>query len=190
MVISTIWGHAPGLFRASVVTLLVTVAPVTSADAADESIELAPGLILTPPKQLSLEYVPEGPENDKPILIGYIERQPGYFMVADKVAGRQRNSVLWEKLEMEIRSRADRSSFDISSRGRFSTIEGVRGWYRSYRYVLDGVVINPIYYLIRQGEDSYWVTLTVADDIDRSVAKPIADAVLKRARLTQRGIED
>lgn len=167
--------------------LCVTVAPVAAADG---SIELAPGLILTPPKPLSLEYAPEGPENDTPILIGYIERQPGYFMVADKVTGKQRNSVLWEKLEMEIRSRAGRSSFDISSRGRFSTIEGARVWYRSYRYVLEGVVVNPVYYLIRQGGDSYWVTLTVADGIDRSVAKPIADAILKRALLTQRAVED
>lgn len=106
-------------------------------------------------------------------------------MVADKVAGKQRTSVLWEKLEMEVRGYADQRSFETGDRGVLVTIDGAKIWYRSYRYVVNGVVYKPVYYLIRQGELSYFVTLTVADDVDRKVVKPIADAVLKRVIVSE-----
>ncbi len=163
--------------------LLMAIASMTLADS---SIELAPGLTLTPPDSLSLEYTEAGSVNETPVLIGRIEGSPSYFMVADKIAGKQRTSVLWEKLEMEIRDRVDRQSFEVRDRGIFTTIAGAKVWYRSYRYALEGVVHKPVYYLIRQGKNSYWVTLTVAEDIDQKVVKPIADAVLKRAVLPAR----
>ncbi len=161
-----------------------------SASPADSALELAPGLHLILPKPLSLQYIEPDSANDSPVLVGHIEGVPGYFIVADKVTEKQRISVLWEKIEMEIRARADRQSFETGDRGSFTTTSGAKVWYRSYRYLVDDVVYRPVYYLISQGGSSYWVTLTVAEEVNRAVVKPIADAVLKRVIVSDRPSRD
>lgn len=163
------------------VLLMMTVSPTVSADSI---LELAPGLNVILPEPLSLHYIQSDVASESPVLMGSIEGAPGYFIVADKVVEQQRTSVLWEKLEMEVRGRADRHSFETGDRGTFVTTDGAKVWYRSYRYAVGKVVHKPVYYLIRQDKSSYWVTLTVAENIDGSVAKPIADAILKRAILS------
>ncbi|WP_286807085.1 MULTISPECIES: hypothetical protein [unclassified Marinimicrobium] len=162
------------------VALLVLLFAAGATASERQSIVLAPGLTLQPPSALSLESVRSDAADDAPVLVGYIEGAPGYFLAADRVTGKQRVSVLWEKLEMEMRGRADARSIEVEDRGIFLTQSEAKVWYRVYRYRLDGVKLRPVYYLLRQDDQSYWLTLTTADGVDLEVVKPIVDVILKR----------
>ncbi|ROQ17990.1 hypothetical protein EDC38_2962 [Marinimicrobium koreense] len=177
MVIKTIRGGLAHLSRVALLTLLFA-AGVTASE--PQSIVLAPGLTLLPPSALSLEPVRSNAPDGPLVLVGHIEGEPGYFLVADRVTGKQRVSVLWEKLDIEMRGRADARSIEVEDRGVFLTQSEAKVWYRTYRYRLGGVKLRPVYYLIRQDDQSYWLTLTTADGVDLEVVKPIVDVILKR----------
>jgi len=162
------------------VALLVLLFAAGATASERRSIVLAPGLTLHPPSALSLEPVRSNTVEGALVLVGHIEGEPGYFLAADRVTGKQRVSVLWEKLDIEMRSRADARSIEVEDRGVFLTQSEAKVWYRAYRYRLDGVRLRPVYYLIRQDDQSYWLTLTTADGVDLEVVKPIVDVILKR----------
>lgn len=177
MVIKTIWRGCADRSRA--VLLVLLLASGAAASVRDEVV-LAPGLILVPPSALPLQYVSDKSGVGSVVVVGHIEGLPGYFLAADRITVKQRVSVLWEKLEIEIRGRADERSFEVEDRGVFLTDADAKVWYRAYRYTLEGVTHRPVYYLIRQDDQSYWFTLTTADGVALEVVKPIVDAILKR----------
>lgn len=177
MVIKTIWIVLADRLRAVLLMLLLAVGATASAR---EEVVLAPGLSLVPPSALSLQYVNTKSGGESLVLVGHIEGAPGYFLAAERVIVKQRVSVLWEKLEMEIRGRADGRSFEVNDRGVFLANSEAKVWYRAYQYTLDGVGQGPVYYLIRQNGQSYWLTLTTAESVDLEVVKPIVCAILKR----------
>lgn len=167
--------------------LLLLLAEVAPAGPAGRAVELAPGLTVILPAPLSIHPVQLNAELESTTLVGHLGDQPGYFLVANKVSRSWRISVLWKKLEGEIRNRADKEGFAVTERGSFTTKEGARVWFRAYEFTARDGVSRPVYYLLKQDDVSYWITVTAVEGVRLDVVLPIVEAVVKRMRIAQMG---
>ncbi len=161
--------------------LLLFLAQASSA--VQSSVELASGLKVSLPDPLVIEVLGDQPESYGPVLVGEIEREPGYFLAATEIRVWERNHILWKKLEDEIGSRSETGDFNAGVEGRLTTLEGDRVWYKAYEFQADGVTHRHVYYLLKGERSSYWITLTMVEGVDIGLAIPLAEALVRRAQI-------
>lgn len=164
--------------------LLSQTALLLYAGAAQASaVHLAPGLEITLPSSLAVEFVPPQEQFNSPIIVGELSGTPGYFIAANKVKTWEKNIVLWKRLESEIRKRSKTGAFTLSQRGNFSTIANDIIWFRAYEYESSDQLHRQVYFLLKDQRTAYWITLTMVDNVDIKLALPIAQALIRRARV-------
>lgn len=182
IVINTPWDSRRLL--ALLMTVGVCMPAAFGAETADGAI-LAPGLniVLPSPLGLSLEKIEQ--HDQYPVIVGEIGKAPAYFISAVKVRRWERSSVLWEKLEMELRRQGDSRSIKTFIGGSFSTDEGVKVSYKGYEYFAHGHRHRPVYFLLKGENSIYWVTLVTVEGVNMQVVLPVVEALVQRVRITR-----
>lgn len=147
------------------------------------SIWLAPGLELPLPSALPLQVFETELSEKSPVLVGEIAGVAGYFIAASHANTPNTNTVLWKKLETEIRKRSNRGYFISAQRGNFVTLQDDPVWFRSYQYESRGQQHRQLYFLLRRNNTVYWIVLTTTDGVSLELVRPIAEALIRRATL-------
>lgn len=149
------------------------------AEVADSAI-LAPGLNIMLPSSLGLSLEKIEQHDQYPVIVGEIGKAPTYFISAVKVRSWERSSILWEKLEMELRRRGESRSIKTFIGGSFHTDEGVNVSYKGYEYFAHGHRHRPVYFLLKGENSIYWVTLVTVEGVNMQVVLPIVEALVQR----------
>lgn len=157
------------------------------------AVNLAQGLEIDLPSALSLEVITPQDQLDKlqdatitsPMIVGKINGEPAYFIAATKVKNWEKNSVLWKRLETGISDRSKSVEFIVSQRGNFSTLLNQAVWFRAYEFEAENQKHRQVYFLLNDQRNTYWITLTMANDSDINLALPITKALIRRARIIE-----
>ncbi|MFC3114425.1 hypothetical protein [Cellvibrio fontiphilus] len=144
---------------------------------------LAPGLEIVLPDSLKLELGDEANPLKQPMVIGEVAGKPGYFIAAVKIKSWEKNSVLWRRLETEIRKQSSDQSFNLIQTGHFVTHSNDPVHFRIYEYQTATQTQRQVYFLLNSQRLSYWITLTMTDEVDTSIAIPLTKALIRRARI-------
>jgi hypothetical protein len=167
-------------------TVLSQAALLLYAGAAQATtVHLAQGLEIILPSSLALEVIAPQDQINSPIIAGEVSGEPGYFIAATKVKNREKNSVLWNRLESEIRKRSNTGEFTVSQRGNFSTSINNMVWFRVYHYETINQAHRQVYFLLKDQRTTYWITLTMVEGVNINLTIPIAQALIRRARVEQ-----
>jgi hypothetical protein len=167
----------PRLLRSAL--LLWAAIPVLTVAAG----QLAPGLRVDPPDNLSIQYENLEVLNGKPALVGYVEGAPAYFVAAETVNAGVRAEALWAKLESGLKRESDDYQIHTLGTGSFQTQEGHPVRYRAYRYTKQREPHQQIFYLVRSEDSAYWIYVTAIESLDLQVILPLVKAVVRRATL-------
>jgi hypothetical protein len=157
------------------------------------SVYLAQGLEIDLPSSLSLEVITPQDQLDKLkdtkitslIIAGKINGEPAYFIAATKVKNWEKNSVLWKRLESGISDQSKSGEFIVSQRGNFSTLVNQMVWFRVYEFDAENQKHRQVYFLLNDQRNTYWITLTMANDSDINLALSITKALIRRARIIE-----
>lgn len=144
---------------------------------------LAPGLEITLPDSLALEVIAPHDQFNGPIIVGEVEGEPGYFIAATKVKTWEKNSVLWKRLESELRKRSSTNVFIPSHEGKFFTNLNDKVWFKAYAYNTAEQAHHQVYFLLKNQRTTYWITLTMVEGVDINLAIPLAKTLLQRAHI-------
>ncbi len=147
------------------------------------TVHLAPGLEITLPSSLALDVIPAQDQISSPVIAGAISGEPGYFIAANKVKTWEKNSVLWKRLESEIRKRSTDGEFTLNQRGHFVTRTNDKVWFHVYHYTTAEQSHQQVYFLLKDQRTTYWITLTMVEGVDINLTIPIAKALIRRARV-------
>ncbi len=162
---------------------LFMLVPQLEAAEAGKIALLAPGLEIMLPEPLELS-----PENIDgtgryPVIAGKIGGKPAYFISAVSIRGRERNTVLWKKLEMKLRQHSENGGLHLSARGSFTTDEGADVWYRAYEYSDSQQTHRPVYFLLKDDHTAYWINMVFVEGVSKEVAMSLAEALVQRSRI-------
>lgn len=167
----------PWVLPLSLLLLVLTRLPLTAA-------ELAPGLVLVPPENVSMDVQPLEAVGGSPVLVGYVGGEPAYFVAAEAVRAEVTADALWTKLEAAVRDASDRSAFRWIDEGRFETHQGLPVHYRLYHYIKGGQEQTQAFYLIKSQRGYYWLYVTASHGVDLKALSPLVIAVLRRVEIT------
>jgi hypothetical protein len=169
------------------VLIQVALLLLCTAAAQATTVDLAPGLEIPLPTALILGVMEPQPNislhNTGPVIAGEVAGKPGYFIAATKIKSWGENAVLWKKLETEMRKR-NAININITRKGSFITAARNAVWFRGYEYELADQTHNPIYFLLKSEREVYWITLTMTEGVDIDLVIPIAEALIRQARIT------
>lgn len=179
--------------RCSLALLSQAVLLLYAGAAYASSVYLAQGLEIDLPGSLSLEVITPrdqlGKLNDAKItsliIAGKIDDEPAYFIAATKVKNWEKNSILWKRLESGISDRSKSGEFIVSQRGNFSTLVNQMVWFRVYEFETEDQTHRQVYFLLSDRRNTYWITLTMAENGDINLAIPITKALIRRARVIE-----
>lgn len=170
------------------VLLLLSTGATQAATVNLAPVNLAPGLEIPLPTALIIEVMePQVPNislhSTGPVIAGEIAGKPGYFIAATKIKTWEKNAVLWKKLEAEMRKRSA-TNIHFTIKGSFITAARNAVWFRGYEYTLVDQTHNPIYFLLKTDREAYWITLTMTAGVDVDLVIPIAETLIRQARIT------
>lgn len=148
------------------------------------TINLAPGLDAELPDSLVVGIFEETAPGNAPVLVGEVGGEAGYFIAANRIKTRDQNLMLWKKLEAEIRKRSTSRNLISEKKGNFYTRQNKPVWFRSYQYETAGQEHRQVYFLLRNDEVVYWITMTAVEDVSMDTVIPVAEALIRRVTLT------
>ena len=158
---------------------------LTPMSAQASKVYLAPGLEMTLPSALALDVIELQDHYQGSILVGEVNNTPGYFIAASKANAWEKNAVLWKRLESGIRLQSDTDDFVLLKRGNFYTHNNNLVWFRAYEYQSAGQTHRQVYFLLKNQNRVYWITLTMIDSVGIDLTIPITTTLIQRARILQ-----
>lgn len=160
---------------------------LASASAIADKAYLAPGLELPLPSALALEVIRPQEQFNGEVIVGEVNNAPGYFIAASKANAWEKNAVLWKRLESGIRMQSDNDDFVMLKRGNFYTHNNNLVWFRAYAYQSAEQTHRQVYFLLKNQNTVYWITLTMTETVDINLTIPITTTLIQRARILQPG---
>ncbi|MGD8175156.1 hypothetical protein [Marinimicrobium sp. ARAG 43.8] len=148
-----------------------------------ETFTLAPGLTVNLPDALPVQVAELQSSNESPVLMGYVEGAPAYFLSATRIPQWQRTNLAWTKLDLALSDSSDDGHIQIKTNGRFKTRLDVEVWYRAYEFSNGGDIQRPVYFLLKGHYQLYWLTLTVAEGVNTEVVLPMAEVLVRRMEI-------
>ncbi len=163
--------------------LYTTTIYASTAPAPAPIVQLAYGLEVTLPGSLALQVIAPHEQFKHPIIAGNINGEASYFIAATRINDWEKNALLWNRLENQIRRKSDRNEFTIRQRGSFSTTQNIAVFFRMYEYNTNNQQHRQVYFLLNNQRAGYWITLTMLEGADASLIIPIATALVRRAHM-------
>jgi len=163
--------------------LLCPVLLLCSLEAFAGDLELAPGLFIAVPENLSLSSLPSGRLGGRTLIQGELSGKPGYFGAGMVIRELESNSALWKRLEAKLSDRSYQRDVRQIRQGQFTTQEGVPVSYRLYKYSDGTRWHRQLYFLIRNQKRAYWVYWVTVPSVDMSTVLPLAKLLMTRARI-------
>jgi len=154
-----------------------------SLDALAEDIELAPGLSLSVPDNLSLTSYPSDQLGGDIVMQGQLGGEPGYFASGLPIQRLGSNRSLWKRLEAKLRDRSLQGRLRLMRRGRFTTQEALPVYYRIYRYPNEDRWQQQLYFLVRNQNRAYWVYWVAVPSVSMDTVLPVAKHLMARVEI-------
>lgn len=154
-----------------------------SLELAAADLELAPGLVLSVPDNLSITSRQSDQLGGRTLIQGELSGKPGYLGAGLVIRKLESNSALWKRLEAKLSDRSRQRDVRLTRQGQSVTEDSVPLYYRLYEYSDGKRWHRQLYFLIRNQNRAYWVYWVTMPSVDMQTLLPLAEFLMTRTHI-------